>query len=573
MLDGVTLEGNVPTRMRDGVTLRADIYRPKRGGEFPVLLMRNPYDKTVAQGLVYQHPAWYARHGYVVVVQDVRGRYASDGIFDPLRTEAEDGADTVRWAQALPGTNGRVGMYGFSYVGATQLLAATQRPRGLVALAPGFTSSDYYDGWTYRGGALNHAFILSWVMQFLAVPDALKDGKSELAARLTAQASNFPALYRDQPLHRFSPLHATGICRYFFDWLEHDTRDEYWRAISLRHRYDLINVPCLHLGGWFDTFLEGTLENFTELAKRASDEPGRAQRLVIGPWVHIPWGRLAGATSFGPEADNMLDELQLRWFNHWLKGEPDGLLDEPPVRFFVMGENQWRSADVWPPPESRHEEWHLRSAGRANSISGDGRLTRESPDTDDRPDIYIHLPHAPVPSAGGNSCCLPDTAPMGAYDQLGVEVRNDVLIYSSAALVRPIEVTGPVELILFAATSAVDTDWTAKLVDADEAGRPVNVCDGVLRARFRDSLEDPSLLEPERIYEYHIRMGSTSYLFKRGHRIRLEIASSNFPSYDVNHNNGQRVREAMLTQAQVATQVIFHSPERPSRLNLPVVLR
>jgi putative CocE/NonD family hydrolase len=573
MLGGVRVQRDVEARMRDGVTLRADVYRPDRAGDLPVLLMRNPYDKAVAQALVYQHPAWYARQGYVVVVQDVRGRYASDGDFDPLRREAEDGEDTVVWASRLPGTTGRVGMYGFSYNGATQLLAATRRPAGLACLAPGFTGSDYYDGWTYRGGALHHAFIVSWVMQFLAVPDAVKQGKLEVAARLAAQAGDFPALYASQPLDAFPPLAGTGVADYFFTWLRHDTRDAYWREISLRERYDAIQVPCLHLGGWFDTFIEGTLENYAALRRRAGADRARAQRLVVGPWVHIPWGRLAGARNFGEHADSMLDELQVRWFHHWLKGEDTGLLDEPPVRLFVMGENRWREADDWPPPEARVEEWHLRSSGRANSLSGDGELSPAPPEGGEPPDLFVYLPGAPVPSLGGTSCCLPDTAPMGAFDQTAVEVRNDVLVYTSPPLERAVEVTGPVELVLHAATSAVDTDWVAKLVHVDGEGRAVNLCDGIVRARFRDSLEHPTLLEPDRVYEYRLRVGSTSNLFERGDRIRLEVSSSSFPLHDANPNTGERVGEATALRARPATQAVFHDPARPSRLRLPIVQR
>ena len=463
-------------------------------------------------------------------------------------------------------------MYGFSYVGATQLLAATQQPPGLVCLAPGFTGSDYYEGWTYQGGALHHAFILSWIMQFLAIPDALKQGKREVAARLAAQANDFPALFSAQPLNEFPPLKDTGVAEYFFDWLEHDTRDEYWQEISLEHRYDSIQVPCLHLGGWYDTFIEGTVGNFSALSERGADDAARAQRLLVGPWFHIPWGRFSGMRGFGEEADNLIDEVQLRWFDYWLKGEQNGAPDGPPVRLFVMGENRWRDADAWPPSDVSVQEWYLRSSGRATSLSGDGLLSREAPG-DEPPDVFAYLPHAPVPSQGGNSCCLPETAPMGPFEQSKVEVRNDVLIYSTPPLEQDVEVTGTVELMLYAATNMVDTDWTAKLVDVDEHGNAFNLCDGIIRARFRESLENPTPVEPGRIHEYRLRVGSTSNLFKRGHRIRLEVSSSNFPHYDVNPNTGQRVGEASLLDARVATQVVLHNGDHASVLRLPIAPR
>lgn len=571
-LGGVHVQHNMPARMRDGVVLYADVFRPESPGTYPVLLLRGPYDKSVAQTLVYQHPAWYARHGYIVAIQDVRGRYASEGVFDPLRHEVEDGVDTVQWAARLPGATGQVGMYGFSYVGATQLLAAIGRPGALACLVPGFTGNDYYEGWTYKGGAFQLAFIVSWLMQFLAIPDALKQNKRDIAAQLVAESIRFPQLYWSQPLDAFPPIKGTGVAPYFFDWLAHDTHDEYWQQISLQHRYDRIQVPCLHIGGWYDTFIEGTLSNYGALSERAGADRDRAQRLVVGPWIHIPWARLVGERDFGEDASNVLDDLQLQWFNYWLKGGQNGILDGPPVRLFVMGENRWRDADAWPPSDVRVQQWFLHSSGHANSLSGDGQLAQRAP-SDESPDIFAYLPHAPVPSLGGRSCCLPDVAPMGPFEQSQVEIRNDVLIYSTAPLERDVEVTGTVELVLYAATDARDTDWTAKLVDVDEIGRAYNLCDGIIRARFRESLEHPTPIEPNRVYKYRIKIGSTSNLFKRGHRIRLEISSSNFPQYDINPNTGQRVGGATLLDAKIATQVVFHDVARASRLLLPVAPR
>ena len=395
MLGGVTLERDVPVPMRDGIVLRADVYRPETRRDHPVLLQRNPYDKTWAQGIVFQHPAWYARHGYIVVVQDARGRFASDGEFEPYRNEARDGADTVTWASTLPGSNGQVGTFGFSYAGATQLLAATEQPPGLRCCAPGFTGSDFYDACTYVGGALSHAFLISWVVSTLAPGDAAKRGDRVAAEALLRSATEIPSLYWTQPLRDFPLLKEAGAAPYFFDWLDHDTRDEYWRAISIADRHDRIDVPCLHYGGWYDSFIEGTLANFAGLAERAGDDRSLAQRLVVGPWAHMPWSRVCGVRSFGEEADNRIDELQLRWFDHWLKGEPERL-DEAPVSLFVMGENRWRDADAWPPSDVRVEEWFLRSSGRALSLSGDGLLSREGPG-DEPPDVYVYLPRPPTP--------------------------------------------------------------------------------------------------------------------------------------------------------------------------------
>lgn len=570
-LGGVTVERNVPTPMRDGTVLRADVYRPEAAGSYPVLIQRTPYDKTVAQQITYQHPAWYARQGYVVVVQDPRGRYLSDGQFRPFLDEAADTADTIGWASGLAGTNGKVATYGFSYAGANQLLGAAEQPAALRCIAPGFTGSDFYDGWTYVGGAFSLAFIVSWVQPLLALPDALKRGDLNAAISLASSANDFPGLYWTQPLQDFPLFKKAGVADYFFEWLEHDTRDAFWQALSIRERYDRIVTPALHMGGWYDTFIEGTLENYAALSARAGDDPARLQRLVVGPWTHIPWAPISGVRNFGDDARNTVDELQASWFDYWLKGEGD-VTEWPAVRLFVMGENRWRTYEAWPPPSARIEPWFLHSGGRATSLSGDGALSREAP-TEEPPDVYVFNPGWPVPSAGGRSCCVSEIAPIGPFEQSYVEIRNDVLVYTSAPFTRDVEVTGTVEFVLYAATDAVDTDWTAKLVDVDPQGHAINLCDGIVRARFRESLEHPTPIEPERVYEYRIRVGSTANLFKKGHRIRLEVSSSNFPMFDINPNNGQRVGEATLLQSRVATQAVFHDANRASHLLVPVVDR
>lgn len=571
MLGGVVVERDVEAQMRDGTVLRADVYRPSEAGKFPVLLQRTPYDKRVAQQIVYQHPAWYARRGYVVVVQDPRGRFASDGEFLPFVHEGEDTADTIQWVAGLPGSNGKVATFGFSYPGALQLQGAIERPAALACAAPGFTGSDFYEGWTYVGGAFSLAFVVSWVQPLLALPEALRRRDATAAAALAAQAQSFPALYWTQPLREFPLLRQAGVAPYFFEWLEHDTRDEWWRALSIRERYDRIEVPCLHYGGWYDSFIEGTLENYAALAERAGDDGRRLQKLVVGPWVHVPWGPISGVRNFGAAAFNRLDELQLEWFDYWLKGIGD-VRAWPNVRLFVMGEDRWRDYDGWPPPQARVEEWHLRSSGRATSLSGDGSLALERPG-EEPPDLFVYNPAMPVPSAGGRSCCVAEVAPMGPLEQSFVEMRNDVLVYSTPPLERDVEVTGTVELVLYAATDAPDTDWAAKLCDVDERGHSVNLCDGIVRARFRESLERPTLVEPSRVYEYRIRVGSTANLFRRGHRIRLEVSSSSFPMFDVNTNTGDRVGEATLLRSRVAHQAVFHDAGRPSRLLLPTVPR
>lgn len=566
LFPGVRLERDVEATMRDGTVLRADVYTPDTPGDHPVLLLRIPYDKSVAQSIVYHHPSWYARHGYLVVVQDTRGRHASDGDFAPLRHEAEDGYDSVQWAARLPNSNGRVGTYGFSYAGATQLLAATQRPPALVCCAPGFTSSDYYADWTYEGGALNLAFIVSWTAQLLAIPDALRRGRPDVAAAIARRLGDVPALYRERPLEEFSLLAGTEVAQFFFDWLEHDRRDDYWTEISLEHRYDDITVPCLHFGGWYDVFSPGTVKNYAELSRRAGAGTDR-HRLVMGPWVHQPWAPIVGGRDFGAEAINSINELQLQWFDHWLKDRPIEL--GSPVRLFVMGADTWLDTDAWPPPQTTVQEWFLRSDGRANSLSGTGELT-QSPPADEPCDVYVYDPGNPVASAGGRSCCDASVTPMGPACQHAVEIRNDVLVYSTSPLEQPVRVIGNVRLTLHAATSAVDTDWVVRLVDVGEDGSTVNVSQGILRARYREGLDTANLVEPGVSYEYDISMGPACWEFAAGHRLRVQITSSDFPAHDINPNTGQRVGEVGQLDGVVATQVVYHDEQRPTRLFLPV---
>lgn len=565
----ITVEYDVPARMRDGTTLYADIYRPSRGGPFPVLLMRLPYDKSQAENLTYHHPAWYARQGFMVVVQDTRGRWRSEGEFYPFAFEAEDGYDTVEWAASLPGANGRVGMYGFSYVGATQLLAATMRPPSLRTICPGLTASQYYEGWTYNGGAFALAFCASWATQ-LAIDTAKRRGDDALTAQLAAAFFQAPAWYGSLPLKEYPPLASSGLAPYFFDWLAHPSYDEYWRRWSIDEDYSRITVPALHIGGWYDIFIGGTVKNFTGLRREAGAEGARrAQKLLVGPWYHLPWGQVTGCVDFGPEARNIVDLWQLRWLKQFLMDEDTGVLDAP-VTVFVMGINEWRDFDDWPPPGVTERHFYLHSAGAANSINGNGRLNLEPPGGEP-PDVYTYDPIFPTPSAGGRSCCFPTIAPMGPADQTAVELSNGVLVYTSAPLERDLLVVGPVQAMLYAASSAPDTDFTVKLCDVSPAGQSINIAQGIIRARFRESLSQPKLITPGEVYEYRIDLGPTAHVFRRGHQIRVQVSSSDFPHWDRNLNTGGELGAEGAAAARVATQVILHQHNFASRVTLPVL--
>lgn len=568
----VAKEENVPATMRDGTILMADIYRPQESGDYPVILMRLPYDKAAAQTYVYASPEFYASHCYIVVIQDVRGQYASQGEFYPFRDEAQDGYDTIEWAARLPGSTGKVGMYGFSYVGATQWLPATLKPPSLVAMVPAMTSSDYYDGWSYQGGAFSLAFKESWPLGTIALTGARRLGEQAVLDRMNEALGDLYATYDHLPLDTYPWLFPDRpeVSGYFYDWIEHDTWDDYWQQWSIRSRWDQVEVPALNFSGWYDVFMNGAVENFVGMRAEGATEAARqGQKLVVGPWIHLPWVREVGEVDFGPEADNPVDELQVRWFDHWLKGVDNGVDEEPAVRVFVMGANTWREAEDWPIPGTEFTTYYLHSLGAANTRYGNGMLTTEAPPADMPPDGYVYDPANPVPSAGGHSCCTADTAPLGPYDQAAIEERADVLVYSTPPLEEAVEVTGPIAVTLYAASDAPDTDFTAKLVDVHPDGTAINLNNGIIRARYRESLEETSPIEPGRVYEYEIAVWPTSNLFKAGHRIRLEISSSNFPHYDRNPNTGHPFGQD--DEMRPAAQTIYHDVERPSHIVLPIM--
>jgi uncharacterized protein len=560
----VALERDVECRLSDGVVLRADVYRPFTEGEAPVLLMRLPYDKTTAgANWGYAHPAWYASHGYIVVAQDVRGRFASEGEFTPFASEEADGYESVEWAARLRGANGEVGMYGFSYPGATQTLAASAQPPSLRAIVPGFTSSQFYDGWTYAGGALSLASVAGWA-SFLALDTARRRGDHDAHAALLGVLGAAPALFWTLPLRNYlSQLDAHAP--YFRDWLEHSSYDDYWRATSLDEDFSRIRVPALHLGGWYDIFVTGTVRNFSGI--RASGGPAASrQKLLIGPWQHSPWRAIASPARADLGA-NAVDDWQIRFFDEVLKGEWSGVFDSP-GRIYVLGED-WRDVEDWPPPGTFETALYLHSGGRANSVYGDGSLGPEPPGGE-RPDIYLYDPLMPSISHGGHSCCTETIAPMGPADQEPYEASKGVLVYTTAALEADLVLLGDARVELFASSSALDTDFTARLCVVEPCGRSTNLKEGIIRARFRDSLSEPALLEPGRVYRYTISLGPVGSTVHAGSRIRLDLSSSDFPQWDRNLNTGGPLYAEPATAGKVATQAVFHDRERPSRLILPI---
>ena len=530
----VTVEWDVPARMRDGTTLYADIYRPVTDALLPVLLMRSPYDKRNATSpFGHAHPVWYAQQGYVVVIQDCRGRVASEGEFYPYLHESRDGWDTVEWAAGLRGSNGQVGMWGFSYVGATQLLAAVERPPSLTAIAPAFTASQYYEGWTYNGGALSLAFVLYWA-NLLALDTAQRAGDRAAFESLGASLAEAPGWFWFTPLKEYPPL-SDGYAPWFYDWLEHPTYDGYWKRWSIDEDYSRITVPALHVGGWYAVFVSGTVQNFSGLRSQAGAQSAReGQKLLLGPWTHMPWSPLGSAEGHLP-ATLDIDDWHVRWFDQMIKGRDTGVLDSPVTVHLYNG--GWRHYDDWPPSAVEYQDWFIHSGGRANSKFGDGRLSREGPG-EEPADLFVYDPGMPSASQGGHSCCFDTITPMVPADQHDSECSRMVLVYTSEPLPRPMTLVGDVTVDMWAATTAADTDWTARLCVVDSGGISTNLQEGIIRARYRRSRSDPTPIRPDRVHRYAIELGPVGAFIEAGHRLRLVLGSSDFPQWDRNMNTG-----------------------------------
>ena len=565
----VLVEKNIPIPLRDGVVTYADIFRPADGDPVPGIITRTPYDKEVfaAAALPIMPSALkLAERGYAVAVQDVRGRFSSEGEFNPFVNEADDGYDSVEWLAAQPWCDGGVAIYGPSYVGATTLLAAKAQPPSLKCAIPIITADDYYDGWTYQGGALQLGFATFWGLGLAA---ALALGRDRgIAAEHFATAGeallNPHETARTRPLADMPGLSQPALAPWWRDWIGHASRDDYWEALRHSDDYSRYEIPMYHVGGWFDIFGIGTVRNFRGMS--AASPAGH--HLLMGPWSHAYYDRYLGERDFGPTAAAAMSGAVLdynRFLDRHLKGVDSEL---PAVRYFLMGANEWRTANQWPPAGAETVSWYLHSGGNANSTRGNGSLSITAPAGDQVPDRYFFDPLRPVPSEGGPTLHSAIGLP-GPRDQSRVEARDDVLCYTSEPLDSPVVVAGPVKVVLWTVTDAPDTDFTAKLVDVQPDGTPVSVCDGIIRARFRDSLSEPGPVPEGEPVRYEVDLASTAIAFGPGHRIRLEVSSSNFPRFDANPNTGGPL--ATETEIWPALQYVLHDEDHPSALELCVL--
>ncbi|WP_129779508.1 CocE/NonD family hydrolase [Peristeroidobacter soli] len=548
----IVVEMNVMVPMRDGTRLSTDIYRPAKPGRYPVILFRDAYGN--GSGSIASARKW-TDHGYVYVSQDVRGRYDSEGSYYPYVYEINDGYDTQQWAGAQSWSSGKVGMIGESYRAAVQWLPAHLRAPSLTAIAPRVTPYNYYKDVVYSGGALLLASRLDWAFY--------------MSGRTAQSGFDWDKMRLHLPLKTMDQAFGYNT-QHWRDWIAHPSYDSYWKVFDVEARVNDIDVPSFNMGGWYDAFLRGTLASYTSMSKGAySDRARRGQKLLVGPWNHFAGRPMNGAAlDFGPDAQVDFNALERRWYDHWLKGEDNGVMQEAPVRIFVMGENRWRDEQEWPLARTRYTKYYLQSAGKANTASGDGQLVTKAP-SGGGTNTYIYDPANPVPTKGGN--LLPVSLGAGPAEQGEVSRRDDVLVFTTAPLTQDTEVTGNISVTLYAASSAPDTDFTAKLVDVHPDGKAYNLADGVIRARYRESLERPALIEPGKVYEYKIDLWATSNVFKKGHQIRVDLSSSNFPKYDRNPNTGHKFGED--AELRTATQTIHHSRQYPSHITLPVIPR
>jgi putative CocE/NonD family hydrolase len=552
------VERNAAVPMHDGVLLRADVYRPDAPGRVPAVLGRTPYDRTFGPTPpAILDPERTVAAGIALVCMDVRGRHESEGEFYPFSTEGPDGYDSVEWVAAQRWCDGAVAMAGRSYTAATQWLAAATQPPHLRAIVPIAIGSNYFDGWVYQGGAFQLGFNLFWV-QIMA-------GRGK-RLRMEEQYMHLPLA--SAPLVEQSP---GG--RFYRDWLEHPVLDDYWRALSIDAGYGDVRVPAFNVGGWYDIFLGGTLENFARMRSEGGSARARSHtRLLIGPWAH---GSTYGAypdhsfEAFSPHDSVDLLAAQLEFFGEQLL---DREVQEPEaaVRIFVMGANRWREESDWPLARAVQERWFLHSDGDAAATGG--LLSRAAP-ADEPADAFSFDPRDPAPTIGGPTS-LPGRfmrTNAGPLDQRPLEGRRDVLVYTSEPLSADLEVTGPLSVTLHAVTSARDADFVAKLCDVEPNGFSRILAEGVLRASFRDGLGRRCTVVPGRPYRYTIDLMATSNVFGAGHRIRLLITSSSFPRFDRNAGTGGAPGEVREEYLRAAEQTFFHDAARASSLLLPVV--
>ena len=565
MIEIVKSQASMTTR--DGIRLDADIYRPNSTEDLPVLLMRQPYGRAIASTVVYAHPRWYASQGYMVVIQDVRGRGTSTGKFDLFTHEVADGYDSVTWAAQLPYSTGKVGMYGFSYQGMTQLYAAVGRPSALCAIAPAMSAYDLYTDWAYENGAFCLYANLAWAIQLAGE-----------TARLQGDEAVYLELYRasrNLPLNDAIPANPELMRRlapdsFYHQWLHNsDPEAEYWQQRSPKYLLNDVDLPMLHVGGWFDPYLRGTFNLYQTMSAK-SQYP---QHLVVGPWAHLPWGRRLGAIDYGNEAQNPIDDMQIRWFDHFLKGQDTGILTESPISLFEMGSNQWRESDRL---EGSQQVYYLASDGLASIREDSGSLWQYEPEISDLSlsssgelletdfvsnispldncvDTIVHDPWRPVPALGGHA-----TYPGGSWERSSLDCRSDVITYTSPPLATDLHLAGEITLQIYCSAEQPSFDLGAVLSILQPDGKVFNFSQGYIRVSDRT---------PE-IQPIYLTLQPTCICIAAGHSLRLSLSAASFPAYPVNPGTNQLPHETHLIDLEIITISVYSGENYPSSIQL-----
>jgi hypothetical protein len=571
--------------MLDGTKLASNVWLPDSDGPLPVLLTRTPYgkDHMATYNLCVPNIFELMKNGYAVVVQECRGTFGSGGTFVPHVADADDGAETVRWLIEQEWCDGNVGSFGGSYLGLVQWHTASTGVPGFKAMSPAVTSADLYGApWHSPGGALSLGMILWWatLMSINEAQRALESGidHADISGDLEQLLEN---VANQEAVAAVTPVSEHPLIAKYLPWaidvaIGHPDYDQTWVELSALERVSSITTSALHIGGWYDLLYGETLRAFTEMKARAgSAEAREGQRLIMGPWSHGPNGHFGffPDRQFGPAASMeaaKLSDYQIEFFDRSLKGREDALKNAPSVRIFVMGIDQWRDESDWPLPDTTYTAYYLTGDGSANTAGGAGGLSTSEP-AGDKVDSYLYDPRCPVPSLGGTLLKLDGYD--GPADQRSVHSREDVLCFTTDVLDHSVEVTGPISATLHVSSSATDTDFTAKLVDIHPDGRAIILCDGIQRMRYRNSLSIPKLMTPGDIYEITIDLIATSNVFLPGHRIMLEISSSNFPRYDRNSNTGGIIADECEADMIPALNRIHRGAKHPSRITLPIINR
>ena len=555
----------VSMQTRDRVRLDADIYRPDTEEKLPILLMRQPYGREIASTVVYAHPSWYAAQGYIVVIQDVRGRGTSEGEFDLFTNELADSLNTIKWVLTLPNHTAKVGMYGFSYQGMTQLYTAAHQPECLKAIAPAMVAYDLYTDWAYENGAFCLFANLAWAIQ-LAGETARIKGDEARYLKLKAAASNLP-LNGSIPANP-ELMRELAPDSFYHKWLNNpEPNTAYWQKRSPKYLLDNIDIPMLHVGGWFDPYLRGTMNLYQAMVSQ-SQQP---QHLLVGPWAHLPWGRKLGAVDYGMAAQNPIDEIQIRWFDHWLKDIDTGLLSEAPIALFTMGSNSWQEFEHLP---NQPLNYYLASDGLASMREDSGMLWLEeieqlSPDDslqedfsaaveefDNSIDVLVHDPWRPVPALGGHA-----SFPSGSFERSHIDSRSDVLTYTSAPLESDLDLVGAIILEVYCACENPSFDLCAVLSTVNPKGEVYNFTQGYIRLQAIDS--NPHLVS--------IPLQPTCMQIATGNSLRLSLSAACFPAYPVNSGDGKLPHQSRQIDHSITTIEVHSGADYPSKLTINTI--